>query len=273
KLSAITLLLSSLANASATSEKIEKYLENEFGDNPRIKSLTVKVADEKALPSLKGWSSYVVDISAYLKEKPKEKIEQKMIWFSNGQVITKELTGLAHGENYVDLVKPDFQKEYYKKENLVSGNANAKHRVAIFSDPLCPFCTSFVPKAIEEMKKQPNDFAVYYYHYPIIRIHPAAAIIVRAAVVAEHKGIKDVTVNMYKTKVNPREKDVAKILKAFNKAVGSNVTQKEVQNPKIAAQIASDEKIARNVFVSGTPSVYFDDKVDKTRTKYKKFLK
>jgi protein-disulfide isomerase len=58
-------------------------------------------------------------------------------------------------------------------------------------------------------------------------------------------------------------------LKAFNKAVGSNVTQKEIQAPSVTAQIKHDEEIARNVFVSGTPTIYLDDKIDKTRMKYK----
>ena len=269
KLLTAALLLSSSLSALTVSKKIENYLDNEFGDNPRIKSLNVKVIEVKPLTQLKGWSTYIVSIKAVLKDKPKETIKQKMIWFSNGVVITKELANLSNGENFAEMVKPDFQKAYYKKENLVSGNVNAKHRVAIFSDPLCPFCKDFAPAALDYMKKYPNKFAVYYYHYPIVRIHPASAIIIRAAVVAEHKGIKNVASNMYNTKVNPREKDVEKILKAFNKVVGSNVTQKEIMTKEVAAQIAHDDEIAKNVFVSGTPTIYIDDKIDKTRKLYK----
>lgn len=273
KLLAATLLLSSFLNADATSKKVEEFLSEQFGDNPRINSLNVKVIETKKLQQLKGWSTYIVSVEATLKEKPKNLIKQKMIWFSNGVVVTKELNDIKTGESYAELVKPSFQKEYYTKANLVSGKPNAKHRVAIFSDPLCPFCETYAPKALKEMSKYPDTFAVYYYHYPIVRIHPASAIIVRAAVVAENKGVKDVAINMYKVKVNAREKDVEKILKEFNKVVGSNVTQKEVMSPSVAAHIANDEEIAKNVFVSGTPSVYFDDKVDKTRVQYRKFLK
>ncbi len=269
KLLATTLLLSSFVHASTTGTKIEKYLDNEYGDNPRINSLKIKVIEENKLPNLKGWSSYIVAIEATLKAKPKELIKQKMIWFSNGTVITKELTRLDNGETYADIVKPKFQKEYYTKENLVYGKADAKHRVVIFSDPLCPFCKDFAPAALKFMKRYPNKFAVYYFHYPILRIHPASGIIIRAAVVAESKGIKDVSINMYKVKVDPREKDVAKILTAFNKVVGSNVTQKEIKDPSVSAQIKHDDEIARNVFVGGTPTIYLDDKIDKTRMKYK----
>ena len=271
KLLATTLLLSSLANASTTGKKIEKYLDNEFGDNPRITKLNVKVVSEKPLKQLKGWSSYVVDVHAVLKNKPKETIEQKMIWFSNGTTISKELIDMKTGESFTDMAKPDLQKKYYKKENLVYGNANAKHRVAIFSDPLCPFCKDFTPSALKYMKKYPKTFAVYYYHFPLVRIHPASAIITRAAVVAERKGIKDVSINMYSTKVNPREKNVEKILTAFNKAVGANVTQKEVMSASVNKQISADDKVAKSVFVGGTPTIYFDEKIDKTRKLFKSY--
>ena len=269
KLLTTTLLLSSLLNASTTSKQVEKYLDNEFGDNPRISKLDIKVIQETPLKELKGWSTYIVDINAVLKDKPGETIKQKMIWFSNGIVITKELANIKTSESYTDMVKPDFQRSYYSEANLISGNKNSKHRVAIFSDPLCPFCKDFAPKAINYMKKQPEKFAVYYYHYPILRIHPASAIVIRAAVVAENKGVKDVSAKMYNIKIDPREKDVAKILTAFNKVVGSNVTQIELQTKKVSAHIAHDQEIAKNVFVNGTPTIYVDDKIDKTRKLYK----
>ena len=269
KLLATTLLLSSIANASATGDKIENYLDDEFSKNSRISKIDVKVVDEKPLKMLKGWKSYIVDVQAVLKSQPKKTIKQKMIWFSNGEVITKELADMKTGEDFIDMVKPDFKDAYYKKENLIYGNANAKHRIAIFSDPLCPFCKDFTPAALTYMKKYPKRFAVYYYHFPLVRIHPASAVITRAAIVAERKGIKDVNIKMYNIKVNPREKDVQKILTAFNKATGANVTPKEIVDTSVVKQIAADDEIARNVFVAGTPTIYVDDKIDKTRILYK----
>ncbi len=269
KLLATTLLLSSLANASTTGEKIENYLENEFGDNPKIINLEVKVVSEKPLNNLKGWSSYVVDVEAALKNKPKEIIKQKMIWFSNGTVISKELIDMKTGESFTDMVKPDFQKKYYKKENLVYGHADAKHHIAIFSDPLCPFCKEFAPAALAYMKKYPNKFAVYYYHFPLIRIHPASAVVTRAAVVAERQGVKDVSINMYKMKINPREKNVEKILAEFNRVTGAHVTKKEIMASSVNKQIVDDEEAAKSVFIGGTPTIYVDGKIDKTRKLYK----
>ncbi len=269
KLLATTLLLSSFLYANTTSQKVENFLEDQFGDNPRIISLDAKVVEVKPLKELKGWNTYIVAVEAVLKDKPKKTIKQQMIWFSNGKVITKELNELSTGDSFTEMVKPNFQDSYYTKENLVYGNADAKHKIAIFSDPLCPFCTEFAPAALKYMKKYPKTFAVYYFHYPILRIHPASGVITRAAVVAEHKEIKDVSINMYKTKVNPREKNVEKILLAFNKAVGSDVTAKELNAPYVKKQLAHDNEIARKVFVAGTPTIYVDGKIDKTRKLYK----
>ncbi len=268
KLLSTTLLLSSLAYASTTSEKIEDFLSDEFSNNPRLASVEVEVEDEVPLKDLKGWSGYIVNVKAELKGK-KEEIKQKMIWFSNGTMITKTLTNMDTLENMTEVVKPSFKQQYYKKENLIYGNENAKHKVALFSDPLCPFCRSFIPAAIKDMKKNPEKFAIYYYHLPLERIHPASVTLVKAAVAAEQKGVKDVVLKLYNVKVNPREKDVKKILAAFNKAVGTNITEADIKSKKVLDHFKSDIDVARNLLVGGTPTVYLDGKLDNTKKKYK----
>ncbi len=269
KLLALTLLLTSGVYAKSTSQKIESYLLDKYEDNPKIKTIIVKVEEVKPLPDLKGWDAYIVGLKATLKNKPKELIKQKAIWFSNGIAITQELTSLSNGSNYIDDIKPSIKDSEYSKENLVYGNENAKHKVVIFSDPLCPFCRDFAPDSLRYMKRYPNKFAVYYYHFPLLRIHPASAIITRAAIVAERQGIKDVSIKMYDIEVSAREKSVDKILAAFNKVVGSHVVEKDVQDPSISAAINRDTQFANNLFVSGTPTIYFDGKIDKTRKKFK----
>jgi len=272
KLLSTTLLLSSLAYASSTpSEKIEDFLSDEFSDNPRIESVNVKVEDIVPLKDLKGWNAYIVDVKAELKSKlkKKEKIEQKMIWFSDGTMITKTLTNMNTLANMTEVVKPPFKDKFYKKENLIYGSANAKHKIVFFSDPLCPFCRGFVPGAIKDMKQNPEKFAIYYYHLPLNRIHPASVTIVKAATAAELQGVKDVVLKMYAIKISPRETNVNKILTAFNKAVGTNITPKDIKDKKVLDIIKNDVGVAKDLFVAGTPTVYLDGKIDKTKKKYK----
>ena len=270
KLLAITLLLNSFCYANATSEKVEEFLGDKFDENPGLQSVVVKVEEVVPVLELKGWNAYVVSVKANLKDKPESVIKQKMIWFSNGEIITKELTDMRNGKNIADNVKPKFKNEYYAKENLIYGNENAKHKVAIFSDPLCPFCRSFVPGAIEDMKKEPNKFAIYYYHFPLERIHPASVVLVKAAAAAELKGVKDVVLKLYGVSVNPNEKDVNKILVTFNKALNTNVTAKDLLSPAVLKQVDFDSEVATDIMVAGTPTMYLDGEIDTTKNQYKK---
>ncbi len=271
KLLTTTLLLSSLLPASSSDRTIEKFLEEKFKANPNIVSLKVKIKDKIAVEKLKGWDAYIVNMNATVKAKPKNRtINQKMIWFSNGDILTQDFIDIASGNSLKDLIAPKFKDEYYKKENLIYGNANAKHKVVIFSDPLCPFCRDFVPKAINEMKKQTDKFAIYYFHLPLASLHPAAVELSKAAIAAELKGHKDVVLNLYKVKVDSKERDVKKILKAFNKVIKADIKPSDLQSSAVMKHYDYDQKMADKLMVQGTPTMYFDGKVDKSKKKYKK---
>ncbi len=196
------------------------------------------------------------------------KVNQKMIWFTNGTMITKELTNMKTGESIRDIINPELKPEQYKKENLIYGNANAEHKVAIFSDPLCPFCIRYVPSAINYMKKYPKKFAIYYYHFPLPSIHPASIELSQAAIAAELSGREDVTLDMYKVNIDPKERDVNKILAAFNKVMKTNLTPADISKPAVIERFKSDLGIADNLMVQGTPTLFFDGKIDKTKKKY-----
>ena len=272
KLLATTLLLSSVLGANQNA-KIEKFLKESFSNNPALISIEVKVVERIPVESMKGWDAVIVSADGVVKAKGKEKtrkVKQKMIWFTNGKVVTKELTDMDTKQSLRDSINPTLKSHHYKKENLVYGNANAKHKVAIFSDPLCPFCSTFVPAAINYMKKYPNKFAVYYYHFPLPSLHPAAIELAQAAIAAELKGRKNVVLDMYKVEINPKERDVKKILAAFNKTMKTNITQYDISAPEVVNHFKSDLDIADDVMVQGTPTMFFDGEIDKTKRKYQK---
>ena len=267
KLLAITLLLSSFAQADS-SKVVKDFLQKNFGNNPAIKSIDIKVTNTISIKGQRDWKAYFVTLHAVLK-KDSRKVSQKMLWFSDGKVITKELFDVNKGMDLKELVSLPFKDEYYSKSNLIYGDVNAKYKVAIFSDPLCPFCKKFVPSAINEMKKEPNKFAIYYYHFPLPGLHPAAVELVKAATALEMKGEKDVVLKLYKVKVNPREKSQEKILKAFNRDMGSTITLKEMNSLEVLQHLAKDMDIAEDMMVGGTPTMFFDGKLDKNKNKYK----
>ncbi len=268
KLLAIIVALSSFANANTMNEKIETFIENSFDNNPNIKSINVKVLGKSEIQEYKNWDAYIVELDAILKKDGRQ-IVQKTIWFSDGEVITKELFDLKSGKNMSDFVLIPFKDEYYSKANLIYGNENAKHKVAIFSDPLCPFCRTFVPEAINYMKKEPNKYALYYYHFPLDTIHPAAVELVKAAIALELKGRKNVVLDLYKVKVDPKERSHEKILAEFNKTMNSNIKPFELLSKEVTAHFKNDLQTADMLMVNGTPTMFFDGKIDKTKMKYK----
>lgn len=268
KLLVITLILGSLAQAENSSEKVESFLKKTLGNNPNIQSINVKVASVTEVKGYPDWNAYFVELDAMLK-KEKRQVNQKMLWFSNGEVITKELFELENGKDMGDLVSLKFKDKYYSKANLIYGNANAKYKVAIFSDPLCPFCKQFVPEALEYMKKEPNKYALYYYHFPLDALHPAAVELVKAAIALELQGRKDVVLNLYKVKVDPKEQSNEKILAEFNKVMNSNIRMADLLSKEVAEHLENDLKVADALMVNGTPTIFFDGVIDKTKYKYK----
>ena len=109
KLLATTVLLNSvlLANENV---KIEQFLAEKFQENPAIVSLNVKVLDRVKINSVAGWDAVIVTVDAVVEAKPKnQEVHQKMIWFTNGEVITQELTNINTGESLKDSVNPEFK--------------------------------------------------------------------------------------------------------------------------------------------------------------------
>jgi len=272
KLLVITLTLSSLLQAGTSNKAVEGFIKKSFKGNPNIKNIDVKIVHKTALKKPKGWEAFIVNMDAVL-SKGDRKVNQKMIWFSNGEVITQELIDINTAKSLKDLVAPEFKDEYYTDSNLIYGNKNAKNKVVIFSDPLCPFCRKFVPEAINEMKDKPNQFAVYYYHFPLPSLHPAAVELTKAAIAVELRSKrKNVVLDLYKVKINPKERDVKKILAAFNKTMKTNIKAEDLKEPAVVKHFNDDKQRAESVMVQGTPTMFFNGKIDKEKNKYKDVL-
>ena len=268
KLLAITLALSSFLRADASNAQVEDFLKKSFSNNQNIKSINIKVANKIEVKEHEGWSAYIVELDAILKKENRQ-ITQKMVWFSNGQVVTKELFDLKSSKDMNEFISIPFKDEYYNKSNLIYGNENAKHKVVIFSDPLCPFCRQFVPEAVEYMRKEPNKFAIYYYHFPLESLHPAAVELTKAAVALELKGAKDVILNLYKVEVDPKERKNEVILGEFNRVMNSKITMVDLMSSEVLKHFQNDLKVADSLMVNGTPTIFLDGVLDKTKMKYK----
>jgi protein-disulfide isomerase len=156
---------------------------------------------------------------------------------------------------------------------LLFGNKDAKHKILIFSDPQCPFCQDVVPAIFKAAKENPTKIAVYYYHLPLLRIHPVSGVLTRVMHVAQHEGKMDVVEKIYSLKINHRETDMTKILAAVKAHAGYSVTAAQVNAKEVIEAMRADEMAASRMMVSGTPTIYIDGEWDKMRNGYEKLIK
>lgn len=268
KLSAILLLC---ANVFAASDaEVLVFIKKGIASNPSVSNVVVDINGKKSVPGMRGWQAYFVAIEADVKQgNDNRHINQNGTYFISGDVLATELVNVKTGERYNDTIAPDFPAQFYTKNNLISGRTNAKYKVAIFSDPLCPFCRRYVPEALSYMAKYPAVFGVYYFHYPLPTLHPAAVTLTKAAIAAEQSGMENVTMRLYTVEVNPNEKDEATILDAFNRTFKTKFTLADIRRPSVMKQYESDQKVAQTAMVAGTPTVFFNGKKDPTKNKYK----
>ena len=268
KILSISILLSSALYATSSDENVINFEQKRISQNPNVKIKNIKISTKKELP-LKGWNGYILDVEATVQGKD---INAKDILFSDGKYISLELIDSETGKSLKDLVTPNLTDNYHDKSKLIAGNHNAKDKIVIFSDPLCPFCKDYVPDVIKYVNKNSNNIALYYYHFPLMALHPAAAPLSKLIEIAKEKGIKDVEVKVYETDwekyFDVKSVDETKILEAFNKEFNTSIKLEEISSSTINAVLEKDISMGEEVMVAGTPTIFVNKVKDSTKLKY-----
>jgi hypothetical protein len=121
-------------------------------------------------------------------------------------------------------------------------------------------------------------------------MHPAAATIVKCMVAAEMKGVKNVALRTYtvdagkkitrkpndggvKPTFTMQETNEKRILNEFNKALGTQLTIADINNPKVLKHVYADREVQRLMLLNSTPTLYVDGMKDPSRNRYKKLRK
>jgi thiol:disulfide interchange protein DsbC len=263
----ISVLLTSALYASSD-EDIISFEQKRIAQNPNVKIKSVKINTKKELP-LKGWSGYILDVEANVQGKD---INAKDILFSDGKYISLELIDAESGKSLKDLVTPNLTDKYYDKSKIIAGNPNAKNKLVIFSDPLCPFCKDFVPEVIKYVNKNSDSIVLYYYHFPLTGLHPAAEPMSKIIEVAKEKGMKDVELKVYEKDWEPyftvKSTDEKVILDAFNKEFKTSIKLEEISAKKITDILEKDLAMGEEIMVSGTPTIFVNGEKDSSKLKY-----
>ena len=266
KILSISILIASSLYAS-NDESIVDFEKKRISQNPNVEVKSIKINTKKELP-LNGWFGYILDVEANVQGKY---INAKDILFSDGKYISLELIDSETGKSLKDLVTPNLTDNFHDKSKLIAGNHNAKDKIVIFSDPLCPFCKDYVPDVIKYVNKNKDSIALYYYNFPL-SIHPAATPLSKLIEVAKHKGVKDVELRAYDIDWEPyfdvKTTDEKKILEAFNKEFKTNIKLEEISTNEIKALIEKDITMGEEVMVAGTPTIFVNKVKDSSKLKY-----
>lgn len=272
KLLTIVSLLSLSLSAKSIEDRVKSFEKHRLNANPNVKLKTLDLAFTKKLED--GWTGYLFKVSLNYQGKD---VKTTDTLFSNGNLVTPELRNLK-GLDMKRLMHPKLDSRYYDDSRLIAGNKNAKHKLVIFSDPLCPNCTADLPRVMKDAEANPNQLALYYVSLPLDRLHPTARTLIKAAHVARAQGVKNVKYRLYTAKFERffdpyATKDNQKALDAFNKVFGTKITMSQVNNPKLNKKLESDIKLSDEAYIQGTPTLFLNGDVDLTRSQYKKLIK
>ena len=258
------------ASAQPDNATLLKYIKKAVVKNPQVKVKGLTVLESKTHKDLPGWTILLTSMNL---EYQKKDIHAPETMFIKDGMITGHLVNLKTGNDYRDNIKPSVPESMYDDAHLMFGNKDAKHKVLIFSDPQCPFCQDVVPAIFKAAKENPTKMAVYYYHLPLLRIHPVSDVLTRVMHVAQHEGKLDVVEKIYSLKIDPKETDMTKILAAVKSHAGYSVSAEKVNAKEVKDAMKADEKAAGKMMVSGTPTIYIDGEWDKMRDGYKALIK
>jgi thiol:disulfide interchange protein DsbC len=268
-----SILISTLiANAgdSLTPDDLKGYMENHVVKNPQVDIEGVTIVEETTHPDLPGWKIYLTTVE--IDYMGKEMSVPETVFFKDG-LITGELISLDKGLDYRELIKPTVPESLYDNAHLIYGSKNAAHKILVFSDPRCPFCQDIIPKIMNAAKAHPDKLALYYYHLPLLRIHPVSDILTRVMHVAQSEGKIDILEKIYRMKIKAKETNVPKVLAEVKKQTGYSVTAKQINTKEVKEAVAADMRAAGRMMVKGTPTVFLDGIWDRNRTKYKELIK
>ncbi len=274
RLLSIILISSLYANAATTEQKLINFINKAVNTGRGYKFKKATIIHEEVLPTDKKWKAYFLKLDLQIPSKNKS-ISVKDIIFSDGTLISKDFIDLNTGKSIKGSFSFPATPEMYDKAHLLLGNQKAKNRLIIFSDPQCPFCMEYVPELLEWVKKHNKNFALYYYHFPL-SIHPASKTLVKAELATQKLGIMsdaDLTLKVYTELFDFKDNSEASVLKEFNRIFKTNLTKKDINSKDILERLNGDIRVANNLMIRGTPTLYVNGKKDPSRSLYKKLAK
>jgi protein-disulfide isomerase len=262
-----------------TIKKIKKFKKSLYKDNKDITDIKITIIKHTPLIDDKEWGdkwqAYTLEISFKYKKKD---VDLNQIIFSDGRFIAPDLLNIDTFYTIKDKFGKKLTTKHYNKKHLIAGNIKAKHKLVIFSDPLCPFCKKFIPGLIDFTKKHKKEVGLYYYNFPLTSIHPYSEIIDKMILVAKKRHIMpiaDIKYKIYTSKLDAHmsKKDIIDGVNKILKLKGKKAISQKDFTKDIEKTIKQDKKLAIELLIGGTPTLYTNGIKDSQRKAYMKIIK
>jgi protein-disulfide isomerase len=269
---ALSAILATSLNAGIK-EDVLAFQKERINRNTNIEILKLTLDYSKNLKQ-DNWHGYSFKVRFKIKE-TNQTTEAKDILFSNGKLITFDLIDIKTKKSFKDKIRPSLSKKYFNNKRLIAGSKNAKTKLVLFSDPLCPYCKDYNPDLIRHVQKYSKNVALYYFNFPISSLHKASTIIAQISVLAHIDKVKDVEYKLYTAKFNkyflPDETNHQKILDAVNKVLGTKYTLKQINAKNIVNRVQEDIAMGEKIRVNGTPTVFINGEYTSTPGEFKNY--
>lgn len=271
KIILFTITLLTFQLHAVSEEGVHHYIKKYMAKKVNSPITKIETISSYTIEGTHGWKVYFLSLDIEKNNKVGKRTISKVI-FTKGNKISFGLKD-RKGKDYKSILKPRVPVEAYNDKHLLVGDKNAKHKILVFSDPFCPYCQEIIPKLIDDVKANPKMFALYYYHLPLLRIHPASDTATRAMLIFQKKGDIKHLKDMYHLLVNPRELDADVVLKAIKEKTGIKIKRVDIYTDELNRELKDDKKMKKRLMLTGTPSIFIDGVWDSTRMKYKEYLK
>jgi len=158
-----------------------------------------------------------------------------------------------------------------KKYDLPVGNSEIKGAkdgpitITEFSDYQCPFCARAEPIIKEALDAYPAQAKFVYKNFPLTSIHPNAMGAAQAAIAARMQGkFWEMHELLFK---NQRALQPEK-LSGYAKQLGLDVAkfESDMKSDAVKKEIQADMRMAQNVGVRGTPTIFVNGKLLRNRS-------
>jgi protein-disulfide isomerase len=144
----------------------------------------------------------------------------------------------------------------------VRGPKSAPVTIEEFGDFQCPPCGILAPVLEKEEKKYSERLRVVFHHFPLA-MHAHAREAALAAEAADLQGrFWEMHDLLYREQaVWSKASDVPTLFDSYARVIGLDLDRfkKDLQNPKVAAQVDADQKLGASRGVTSTPTLFINN--------------